>query len=70
MVEEPPKEVVPEIPPHELQGYGRFDYPGGAFYEGHWHLFKGVKQKHGHGVLTIQNIASSIIGKELYEGEW
>ena len=59
--------MEPEIPAHELAGYGRFDYAGGVFYEGEWRLFRGVKVKHGRGTLTVSSSAS---GKEGYEGEW
>jgi len=46
-----------------LQGYGRFDYAGAAFYEGYWRLIKGVKSKNGKGTLFVQNSVSSQIGK-------
>lgn len=32
VVEEPVKEQEPEIPLHELQGYGRFEYLNGVIY--------------------------------------
>ena len=70
VVEEPPKVVEPEIPLHELQGTGRFDYAGGASYTGQWKLFRGVKLKHGKGVLTIQPAGNALLGKESYEGQW
>lgn len=62
--------MEPEIPAHELAGYGRFDYGGGAFYIGSWKLFNGIKKKHGQGTLTVQVVNTSRCGKELYEGNW
>ena len=58
------------IPPHELQGFGRFDYPGGVTYEGNWHLFNGIKMKHGKGTLTIPPQGVNALGSEKYEGNW
>ena len=74
---EPKKEVVeepvieePVIPPHELKGFGRFDYPGNAFYEGEWHLFNGIKMKHGQGTLVVPPQGISRVGGEKYSGSW
>lgn len=34
VIEEPPQNIEPEIPSHELEGIGKFEYSNGAFYEG------------------------------------
>ena len=47
------KEPEPEPQPHELVGYGRFEYLGGVLYEGNWKLIGDVKHKHGWGRLTV-----------------
>lgn len=69
-VEEPPKDVEPEPLPHELVGYGRYEYLNGVVYEGNWKLIKGVKVKHGFGKMTLPLEAKSQVGEEWYEGNW
>lgn len=70
-VPEPPvEEQPPPIPPHELEGYGRFQYLDGATYEGNWRLFDGIKKKHGQGVLKVPGASSNNLGAENYEGSW
>ena len=68
--EPPPEEQPPPIPPHELQGYGRFEYVDGSTYEGKWRLFDGIKKKHGEGILKIPGASKDNMGAESYEGSW
>ena len=50
--EQPPaEEVHPQVHNMELEGFGRFEYRNGTVYEGQWKLIRGVKMKHGEGVL-------------------
>ncbi|CAI2374964.1 unnamed protein product [Moneuplotes crassus] len=66
--EQEEQEEVPQVP---QEGTGKFEYIDGTSYEGEWHLFDGVKMKHGKGIIIHgTSNASTKGGSETYEGDW
>jgi hypothetical protein len=52
----------------ESEGFGRFEYRNGSIYEGQWKLIKGVRMKHGEGLLTHPGASLNDYMREDYKG--